>query len=267
MAVDKKYIIGVDIGGSKINAIIFNNALPASGQGNVLKKIKIPTPKNLKEFLEKLEALIENLISYAGGKKISGIGCGLAGAMDLKKGNILNAPNLRFLNNFNIKNWLEEKFDLYVKIDNDARCFTRAEYLLGFGRGYQNIVGITFGTGIGGGIIIDGKIFYGANNSAGELGHMVLNSEKDWEFLMLKQVKDLEKNLGIGFANIINILDPEIIVISGGASSMLKSLLPEAKKIMNKFIISPKSKKNVKIINGKLGENAGAIGAAALFYE
>ena len=84
---------------------------------------------------------------------------------------------------------------------------------------------------------------------------------------MLKQVKDLEKNLGIGFANIINILDPEIIVISGGASSMLKSLLPEAKKIMNKFIISPKSKKNVKIINGKLGENAGAIGAAALFYE
>lgn len=260
MAVDKKYIIGIDVGGSKINAILFSNS-------KILKSAKIPTPKNKKEFLKCLDAVIGKIISVINKKELTGIGCGIAGMLDLKKGAVLNAPNLRFLNNFNIKNWLIQKFKYNVKIDNDARCFTRAEYLYGSGRGYKNIVGITFGTGIGGGIIINGKMFYGRNDSAGELGHMLINFEKDWEFLMLKQTKILGKNLGIGFANIVNILDPEIIIFGGGASDLLKSLLPEAKKNMNKFIISPKSRKNVKIILGSLGENAGAIGAAALFYE
>lgn len=261
MAVSREYIIGVDIGGSKINAIVFNG-------DKVLKNIKILTPKkSRKEFLEKLEELIIKLISDIGDKKISGIGCGVAGVLDLEKGVILNSPNLRFLNHLNIKNWMQKKFNCDVKVDNDARCFTRAEYLQGSGRGYKNVVGVTLGTGIGGGIIINGKIFYGDNDSAGELGHILINYEKDWEFLLLRKRKNIKNILGIGFANIVNILDPEIIIIGGGASSAFKSLLSEAKKIMNKFVISPKSKKNVKIIIGKLGENAGAIGAAALFYE
>ena len=259
MAINKKFITGIDIGGSKINIIVFKG-------GKVLKNAKIPTPRDRKEFLEKLEMLIKKLFFGAGEKKISGIGCGVAGVLDLEKGIILNSPNLRFLNNFNIKNWLEKKFSCEIKIDNDARCFTRAEQMFGAGRGYKNIVGITFGTGIGGGIIVNGKIFYGANGSAGELGHMIMGG-RDFEFLVIKQTKNLENYLGMGLANIINILDPEIIIFGGGAAHTLKSLLPEAKKIMNKFIISPKSRKNVKIIMGKLGENAGAIGAAALFYE
>lgn len=261
MAINKKYIIGVDIGGSKINAIVFND-------GKVLKSAKILTPKkSRKEFLKELEALIAKLILDINKKEISGIGCGIAGALDLKNGIVLNSPNLKILNGFNIKNWLSEKFNCDVKIDNDARCFTRAEYMFGAGKGYINIVGITLGTGVGGGVIIDGKIVYGGNDSAGELGHMLINSEKDWEFLILKKKKDLEKNLGIGFANIINILDPDVIIFGGGAIGAFKSLLPEAKKIMNKFIISPKSRKNIKIIIGKLGDNAGAVGAAAIFLE
>ncbi|MEK7087149.1 MAG: ROK family protein [Patescibacteria group bacterium] len=261
MAINKKYIVGIDIGGSKINAVIFYD-------GKVFKKAKIQTPqKNRDYFLEALEALVIKLIRDLGDKKISGIGCGVAGVLDLKSGIILNAPNLQFLNNFNIKNWLSKKFNCDVKIDNDARCFTRGEFLFGAGKGYKNIVGITLGTGIGGGIIINGKMFYGASSAAGELGHMMMSFDKDWEFFAIKQTKNLEKYLGIGLANIVNILDPEIIIFGGGAAHMLKSLLAEAKKIMNKFIISPKSKKNVKILFGKLGENAGAIGAAALFYE
>lgn len=261
MAVNKKYIIGIDIGGSKIKAIIFND-------GKVLKSAKILTPKkSRKKFLKELEALVRKLILDLGDKKILGIGCGVAGALDLEKGIVLGATNIKILNNFNIKNWLEKKFSCEVKIDNDARCFIRAEYVFGAGRGCKNLVGVTLGTGVGGGIIINGKMFYGGNGSAGELGHMLINSEKDWGFLLLKQKKNREKNLGIGFANIVNILDPEIIIIGGGASGAFKSLLSEAKKIMNKFIISPKSRKNVKIIIGKLGENAGAVGAAALFYE
>lgn len=277
MAVNKKYIIGIDVGGSKIIAALIKNV-------KIIRSIKISTLKNRKEFLEKLEILVRKVISDISDKTALSVGCGVAGVLDLEKGVILNAPNLRFLNNFNIKNWLTEKFNCEVKVDNDARCFTRGEYLYGAGRGYKNIIGITFGTGIGGGIIINGKMFYGANYSAGELGHMILNLKSpargearqgrqnsnlknyDWEFLTLRQTKNLEENLGIGFANIINILDPEIIVVGGGASGVLR-LLPKARKVTNKFIISPKSKKNVKILMGKLGENAGALGAAALFYE
>lgn len=271
MEINKKYIIGIDIGGSKINSAVFND-------GKVLKSVKISTPKkSRKKFLEKLEKLFNKLISDIDKKEILGIGCGVAGALDLERGIVLNAPNIKILNGFNIKNWMRKKFNCDVKIDNDARCFTRAEYMFGAGKGYRNIVGITLGTGIGGGIVVDGKMVYGANNSAGEIGHMIIDNEKDLEFLTVKQIRKLkfsemaakkfEKNLGIGVANIINILDPEVIIIGGGAAKNAKLFIPKIKKIAGKFIVSPGAEKNIKIIIGTLGESAGAIGAAAIFLE
>lgn len=271
MKINDKFIIGIDIGGSNIHAILFRNS-------QVIKSAKITTPKkNRKEFSEKLEMLIDQIILGIDKKEISGIGCGVAGAIDLVKGIILKAPNIKILNGFNIKNWLHKKFGCEVKIDNDARSFTRAEYLFGAGRGYKNIIGITLGTGIGGAVIIGGKIVYGANGSAGELGHMVIDRGKDLEALTVKQarrlnfsktaVKEFEKNIKIGFSNVVNILDPEAIIIGGGAIKTSKMFLPKIKLTSSKFIISPYARKNVKILRGKLGENAGAIGAAALFIK
>jgi glucokinase len=264
----RDFIIGVDIGGTNIHAVLFKN-------GRILKRITILTPKNLKEFLNKLEKTIREIIPQSG--KFLGIGCGIAGILDLKKGTVLKSPNLEFLDGFKIKDWMQKKFHCTVKIDNDARCFLRGEYLFGAGRGYENLVGITLGTGVGGGIIIGGKIVYGANGSAGEIGHMIINSEKDLEETTVKQMRKLkfskmaekkfEKNLGIGFSNVVNILDPEIIIIGGGAAENIKTFLPKIKAEAIKSIISPKSRKNVKILMGKLGEDAGAIGAAALFND
>ncbi len=258
----------------------------------IFHKIKNPTPQNRKEFFSVLQTMIGELIKKAGGRKnIKGIGCGLPGALDLKRGIVLHATNIRILNGFNIKNWLTKKFNYSVRIDNDARCFTRGEYLWGAGKNYQNIIGMTLGTGIGGGIIINGKMFYG-NGSAGEVGHMI-NGEMYLEDLAIKDIKNfgfsdpleayefarkgnkkakeafnkMSKHLGIGIANLVNILDPEAIVIGGGIAGASKFFLPKTKQIMEKFIVSPKSRKNVKIIIGNLGENAGAIGAAALFLE
>ncbi|HEY4495692.1 MAG TPA: ROK family protein [Candidatus Paceibacterota bacterium] len=266
---NKNYIIGIDIGGSKIIAALVKGV-------RVFHKIKIPMPKNKKDFFGKLEKVIEELIEKAGGKKnISGIGCGIGGALDSEKGIILSWSNIKFLDGLNIKNWLKKKFNYKVRIGNDAKCFIRAEYLFGAGKGYKNIVGITLGTGVGGGIIIGGKMVYGANGSAGEIGHMIINNEKDLEEATVKQMrkskfskvamKVFEKNLGIGFANIINILDPEAIIIGGGATKKAEIFIPEAKRIAEKFMVSSRAEENVKIIMGKLGENAGAIGAAALF--
>lgn len=278
MAVNKNYIIGIDIGGSKIIAALVKGALPTGRQRKVFHKIKISIPKNKNEFLKQLETAIWQLIEKAGGmKNIKGIGCGIGGALDLKKGIILSWSNIKFLDGFNIGNWLKIKFNCEVKIDNDARCFTRGEYLFGAGRGYKNIVGMTLGTGIGGGIVINGRLVYGANGSAGEIGHMIIDNKKDLEFLTVKQMRKLkfskiaakkfEKNLEIGIANIINVLDPEAIVVGGGATKNAEAFISKVKKIAGKFIVSPIAEKNVKIIIGKLGENAGAIGAAALFYE
>jgi len=235
-------------------------------------------PKNKKDFFDKLEKVIGELIKKAGGKKnIRGIGCGIGGALDLEKGIILSWSNIKFLDKLNIKSWLKKQFNYEVRIDNDAKCFIRAEYLFGAGKGYKNIVGITLGTGVGGGIIIGGKMVYGENGSAGEIGHMIINNGKDLEETTVKQMrklkfskiaaKEFEKNLGIGLANIINILDPEIIIIGGGAAKTVEAFILKARKIAEKFIVSPQAEKNVKILKGKLGENAGAIGAAALFYS
>ena len=285
---NKNYIVGIDIGGSKIIAALVQDA-------NIFYKIKIPMPKNKKDFFGKLEKVIGGLIKKAGGKKnIGGIGCGVAGVLDLEKGTVLGAVNIKILNGFNIKNWMQKKFGREVKIDNDARSFLRAEYMFGAGRGYKNLVGVTLGTGIGGGVIIGGKFFYGSFNSAGEVGHMIYSEKKEFEDLVsskslkksgfnsslaayqsaksgnkkAKEVfKKLGEYLGIGIANIINILDPEVVIIGGGLTGASEFFLPQAKETMKKYIISPKSRKNVKIIAGQFGENSGAIGAAALFYS
>jgi len=268
---NKNYIIGIDIGGSKIIAALVKGA-------RVFHKIKIPMPKNKKDFFSKLEKIIGELIKKAGGKQnIRGIGCGIGGALDLEKGIILSWSNVKFLDGLNIKNWLKKEFNREVKIDNDSKCFTRGEYLFGVGKDYKNVVGITLGTGVGGGIIINGKMIYGANGSAGEIGHMIINNGKDLEEATVKQMrkskfskmaaKEFEKNLGIGLANIINILDPEAIIIGGGAAKTTGAFILKARKISKKFIVFPQAEKNVKILNGKLGENAGTIGAAALFYS
>lgn len=115
------------------------------------------------------------------------------------------------------------------------------------------------------------------NDSAEEVGHIIIDDKKDLEFLTVKQIrkyqfskiaiKEFENNLAIGFANIINILDPEAIIIGGGAVNNVRFLLPIIKKIAGKFIVSPKSIKSDKMIMGKLGEDAGAIDAASLLYE
>lgn len=271
MAIKEKCIIGVDIGGSKINAIVFND-------GKVLKNAKILTPKrSQKKFLEELETLVAKLISDINKKEILGIGCGVAGVLDLKNEVVLKSPNLKILDGFNIKNWLSKKFNCEIKIDNDARCFTRAEYLFGSGRGYKNIVGITLGTGIGGGIVVQGKIFYGANGSAGEIGHMIIDHGQDLECLTVKylrkigktnaSLKNFEINFAVGIANIINILDPQAIIIGGGALEAIGFSIPEIKILIKNLVVSPKSYRNVKILKGKLGDNTGAIGAAAIFLE
>ncbi len=157
---------------------------------------------------------------------------------------------------------------LKTKFDNDSRCFIIGEFMLGAGRNYKNIVGIGVGTGIGGGIVINNKIYYGKNYNAGEFGHMIIDGKKSLEQMGAKKAflkyGDRSKIIGIGVANIINILDPEVVILGGGGVTGDKVKIEIVRKTVQKYIMSPLAKRTP-IIKGELGENSQAVGSAMLF--
>lgn len=162
-------IIALDIGGTKINISLIDKF------GKLIKIKKLLTPKNLS--IDKFNLYIYQLIKTFKTKESIKIGIALAGQINWPSGLIINSPNLKFLNKTNLKKYLESKFNLPVFIDNDAHCFALAEAILGSGKKYNNIIGITLGTGFGGGVIINQKIIRGANNTVGEFGHMKITSD------------------------------------------------------------------------------------------
>jgi len=263
---EKKFYLGIDVGGTKIKAILLDRF-----KNQWFLAFNIPTPKNKKSFLSVLNKELNNLKRN---KKIIGIGVGLPGSIELKRGLLLKAPNLAFLNSWQAKKFFS-KFNTRIKIDNDSRCFLRAESILGAGKNYKNIVALTIGTGIGGGLMINSKIYYGRHNGAGEFGHMIIQIQNsklkvksyEWENLGAKEAflkyGDRSRIIGLGVANLINALDPEIIILGGGGIMQGGVKIETVKKNAKKYIMSPLAKKTP-IVKGKLGEYSQAIGAALL---
>lgn len=267
------FFLGLDIGGTKIRALLTPDSNPENAIPENLIPAEIPTPGNLKDFLAALENL---LVDLTRNKSIRGIGVAAAGVMD-EKGILRKAPNLPFLDNWDLKNFFT-KFCPSVEADNDSRCFVRAEAKLGAGRGYKNILGLTIGTGIGGGIIINGEIYAGIHNSAGEFGHMIINAKcqnsnvKTYEFEQLGgkeaflKFGDRSEIIGLGVANLINSFDPEIVIMGGGGVNSGAVNLEKVKQVAADFIISPLAK-NTPVVQGTLRENAQVIGAILLLKK
>ncbi len=261
------FYIGIDIGGTKTKGVIFDSKIR-----RVKKEITIKTPKNKKVFLKQLEKII---LEFKKERNIRGIGVGLPGIVDYTTGKLIKAPNAPFLNGWNVKKALR-KFKLPVKIDNDSRCFLRAEAKLGAGYGHKNIVGLTIGTGIGGGIIINGKMYQGKTSGAGEFGHMIFQEErkkgkgKSFEELGGKKAffkfGDRSRMVGMGVANLINAIDPDIVILGGGGINNGSLKMDVIKRVAKKYIMSPLAKKTP-IVKGKLGDRAQVIGATLLFNE
>ncbi len=252
--------IAIDVGGSSIKYGLFD------------KKISnletITTPKNKKDFLL---AILKIAAQFP---DVNKIGIGLPGIVDRKTGKILNLPNLKFLNNFNIVEYFQEP-GFEVRIDNDVKCWTRAELHFGVGKKYKNFVLLAIGTGIGGGIVIDKKIYYG-KGAAGELGHVIIDQGKDLSAFAagktLKrfdaaEMKRVSKYIGYALASIVNIFDPEVVVLGGGVTSRhVKEFLPNAIKQSKKLIVSPDSRRTP-IIPATIGDKAAVIGAGLLFSK
>ena len=281
---NKNHVIGVDIGGTKMSAVLFDGE-------KVLADYMLATPKdNLEHFMIMLKALVEPLEqkAKAGGLAIKGIGVGIAGMLDFADNKVAEAPNLPLLNGLKLPENLAARLGVEkIKIDNDAHCFLRAEMKLGAGRKYKNAFGITVGTGIGGAWWHNGEIYQGAHGSAAEFGWLTVDFKEGirleeayhrltqsnpaalaeeayrGDVLAEKAYEEFGHYLGVSLANVVNILDPEIIIVGGGVVESSDLFLSRTKKIMKQYIKSPEAKV-IKIVKSKLGANAGAIGAALL---
>jgi glucokinase len=166
----EKVVIGIDIGGTK-TAVSAGNEL-----GKILEKKAFPTDRNPKTALGNIFREIEVLIGKYGDKTCAlGISCG--GPLDSEKGIIQSPPNLPGWDDVHIIEMLEKKFPLPAFIENDANACALAEWYYGAGRGCRNMIFLTFGTGLGAGLILDGKLYRGANGLAGEVGHIRMTDE------------------------------------------------------------------------------------------
>lgn len=171
---ENKYIIGIDLGGTKINGAL------ANFNGDIIAKYTLPTKAEDGE-----EAVLERIISVGemvlGESKVNkddvlAIGIGCPGILNVKEGKIITAPNLPF-RNFNVVKSLKDKFNIPVYLDNDANVAAIGEYVFGAGKGTNNMVFITVSTGIGGGAVLNGRIYRGNTCNALEIGHMTLEKE------------------------------------------------------------------------------------------
>ena len=162
-----KYAIGLDIGGSKISGILMNE------KGLVIEKYTIPTEadKSQRIVLQNIVSVIKFLKSK---KKVSCIGIGIPGIIGKDK-KIRLLGNIPCLNNTNLSVLLSKKISLPVVYENDANCFAYSEYVFGIGKSCSSLVGIIWGTGVGSGIVIDGKIITGSIGGAGEIGHVIID--------------------------------------------------------------------------------------------
>ena len=154
--------IGIDIGGTKC-AVTKGNA-----EGEILKKIKFPT-SDCQQTLKQ----IYDAVGKMGEAQAIGISCG--GPLDAEKGIIMSPPNLPGWDNIEIVKQIEEHYGVPTKLQNDANACAVAEWKFGAGKGKDNVVFMTFGTGLGAGLILDGKLYSGTNDNAGELGHIRLD--------------------------------------------------------------------------------------------
>src|SRR5574338_844358 len=283
--------IGIDLGGTKIEGVLINEKM------ETIKRKRLPTPKN--DYSQILETIIL-LINDLKDKNESLIGICTPGAISKKTGLIKNS-NTQCLIGMPLQNDLEKSLGKKISIDNDANCFAMAEAKMGAGVGFEIVFGVIMGTGVGGGIVIAGKVHKGRTNIAGEWGHHTLHQngnacycgrsgcvetyisgpalEKRWTELtgkteslptILRNIDDnnVQKwkieflnNFGTSLANVIDILDPDAIILGGGVSN-IDFLYTEGKQSVYSNVFSDLV--DTPVLKNKLGDSAGVFGAAML---
>ncbi|KPJ64964.1 hypothetical protein AMJ44_11720 [candidate division WOR-1 bacterium DG_54_3] len=286
--------MGIDLGGTKIGGVL------ATPSGKVLMDVHIPTEagKGKKQVIENIKKAIRMLIR-SHKVKIKAIGIGAPGPILYEKGIVIEAPNLPGWKRVNLRKILKKEFKVPVFVDNDANCAALAESWFGAGKFVKHFIYMTVSTGIGGGIIINKRIYRGAIGSAGEFGHMIVDpngpkcgcgnfgclealasgsalrrktgmdaislelAARQGDKKAQKAIQEIGHYLAIGIANLVNAFNPERVIIGGGLSNMKELLFAPIKKDFKKYALTLPAK-SVRIVRAKLGTKAGVLGAVAL---
>jgi glucokinase len=310
--------VGVDLGGTKILAGVFDSQMTCRGRNKMSTKAERGTTEVIVRIARCVrDALDECDLDV---KQLRGVGVGAPGAIDVATGRVIFAPNLGW-NDVPLKKALEKELGVPVSIENDANSAMLGVYETELGAKPKHVVGIFIGTGIGGGFIIDGKLYSGFNGTAGEIGHMILEVEgpkcncgsrgcfealasrtaifrkihaavKDGQKTLLtdmlgpdltdlrsgdlrkalrkgdafvgKVIEEAAEYTGIAVASLMNIFNPQVVVLGGGVidalSDEMMAIIVETAK---DYALSGTSK-GVEIVASKEGDDAGIIGAAVL---
>ena len=307
-------VIGVDLGGTNLRSALLNS------EGAILVKSKEATPvsKGWGNVVARIQDTISRQRDAAKeqGLEVVAIGVGAPGIIQMDSGVVVRSPNLPDWNNVPLKAELEKALQIPVFIENDANAAALGEQWRGAGSGINTMLLLTLGTGVGGGIILNNKIFHGADGMAGEIGHMTLvpdgrpcscgntgclemyasargilqsyqeelrkgstpgvvremtaehiyQAAQAGDPIALRVMKDMGRMLGIGLASLINIFNPEMIVLGGGVKDAWQLFIDATREeIMKRAFPGPA--RRAQIVPSLLGDDAGMTGAAAVAFQ
>lgn len=310
--------IGIDVGGTNVKIALVD------GEGKIIYSNSVPTYAQMgyEYTVNNIKQAIHDLMKETNtdAKEIEGIGFDFPGQVDYKTGVVKLAPNIPGWVNVPIAQMIEEEFNIQTRIDNDVRCAALGELKFGAGKGCENFVCITVGTGIGSGLVINGQLVRGAANAAGEIGHIKLQMNggpicgcgdtgcleafasgpsivamaqeylkggkstkfremagADGEITPYIVAKAAEAGdpvakrifeivgtyIGMGLVSVINLLNPEKVIIGGGVAAAGDLLLDPIRKTIKEraMVVAGNS---VEIVPAELGNSAGVIGASML---
>jgi glucokinase len=314
-----EYVVGVDLGGTKILAGVFTHSLESLSTAKVSTK----SQRGVDAVVERIARCVQDAVDEADLtlKQVAGIGIGAPGAVDFDAGTVIFAPNMEGWKEVPLKKALEKELGVRVFVENDGNICALGVHVAELKSKPRHMIGIFVGTGIGGGLILNGELFSGFGHTAGEIGHMVLEvngpkcgcgnkgcfeavASRTAIFQQIKAgIKDGQKTvltdllgndlddlrsgdlrkairrgdkfvdrivdgaaqyIGVATANLVNILNPEVVVLGGGVIEALAEEMMGVIVETAQDYAMPGSMRGVEIIASKLGDNAGITGGAVL---
>jgi glucokinase len=284
-----KHALGIDLGGTELRiALVAENGSIISQSSTLTAATDGPAA-----VLDQMRSLIDQTMR-GHDTTLEGIGIGSPGPLDPFEGVVIYAPNLHHWSNVPLRALVSEMTGLDAELNNDGNAGALGEFHFGAGQGYHDIVYVSIGTGIGGGIIVNGRLLQGRRGLAAEMGHMSISengpvcgcgSSGCWEALASGSVLsrlaggpvsptdasnqmllDQEaRYLGIGITNLLHLFSPDCVILGGGVSKLFDQLIGHLRETVEQRAMRPF--RDVPIVPAKLGKNAGLVGAASLILR
>ena len=318
-------MVGVDVGGTKISV----GALPVDGSREIaVRSGPTRAAQGAEAVVDRIVEMIEGVIAEASAQEgvgrdaFVGVGVGAPGPLDRERRVVVVAPNLGW-RDLPLRDLVADRVGLPAALDNDANCATLGEWWTGAARGAEHVVGITLGTGIGGGLILGGRLYHGASNVAGEIGHTTIETQgrrcacgnygcleayasgpniamrareaiesgetsvltdmvdgdlaaitaqtvydaNDRGDLVAREVvRETARFLGAGVANLLNVYNPDVVVLAGGVARAGEALFGPLRAEVRRRAFKP-AVDAARIVPGALAGTAGVVGAARMFLQ